>query len=151
MKISTIVLTSITSAAETDETAISTLRNLEKSSLEIFFSESINESSRWKGRWERKMRKNVVRMRQTFEFCGTKHDELDEEIDIDYDIANPCRAITGLINGFSEWVDRYISSCKAQKKNSHHKNRLGKWNNILNEGKRFKLKSIIINESWNKI
>ena len=141
MKISTIFLASITSAAETDDTAISTLNNLEKSSLEIFSSESINKSSGWKEKWEGKMRKNVVRMRDTFEFCGTKHDELDEEIDIDYDIANPCRAITGLMNGFSKWVDRYTSSCKAQKKNSHHKNRLEKWNNILNKGKRFKLKS----------
>ena len=81
-------------------------------------------------------------MHRSFDLCGTKHDEADKKIDIEYDIENPCGAFKELMTGFSDWTDRYIASCKGQKKKSHQKKRIEKWSNILNKGNRFELKLI---------
>ena len=142
MEFLTIFLFGFSSAAETDNTAILTLNNLEKISSEILFSESINKSSSWKDKWKRKMKNNSDRMRRSFEKCGTTHVEADEVIDEKYDTSNPC-TITKLMSGFSKWVDKYISSCNGQKMRSHQKNRLEKWRNTFNKGKRFNSKLII--------
>ena len=139
MKFSTIFLFCFTSAVETDNTAILTLNNLKKISSEVLSSESINKSSSWKQRWTRKIKNNGDRMRKSFEKCGTTHVEAGEEIDEIYDTGNPC-TITKLMSGFSKWVDKYISSCNGQKMRSHQKNRLEKWRNIFNKGKRFNSK-----------
>ena len=147
MKFSTIFLAGITSAAQTDDIALSTLTNLKKISSKIFSSESINKRDLWKATWEDKFSTNSDRMHRSFVRCGTKHDEADEKIDIEYDIENPCVAIKKLMTGFSNWTDRYIASCKGQKKKSHQKNRFEKWSNMLNKGNRFKLKLVGIYKS----
>ena len=136
MKFSAFYLAGLTSAAETDDTAIVTLNNLEKISLEFVSAESINRSSKWKAKWERKFQNNTDRMRRSFDKCGTINVEANEEIQMEYDIGNPCGAIKVLMNGFSNWTDRYISSCKSQMKNSHQKRRMGKWFSMLNKGNR---------------
>ena len=140
MKLSTIFLAGITPAAKTDDTAISTLKNLERISSEILSSESINQRSKWKQRWIRKFNINTARMLKSFARCGTSDGEANNQIDIEYDTENPCRAINQLINGFSMWTDLNIASCNGQKKMFHQKKRLEKWNNILNKGNRLKLK-----------
>ena len=142
MKFSTIFLAGITSTAQTDDIELSTLTNLKKISSKIFSSESINKGDRWKEKWEDQFLANSDRMHRSFVRCGTKHDEADEKIDIEYDIENPCVAIKELMTGFSDWTDRYIASCKGQKKKSHQKKRIEKWSNILNKGNRFELKLI---------
>ena len=147
MKFSAFYLAGLTSAAETDDTAIVTLNNLEKISLEFVSAESINRSSKWKAKWERKFQNNTDRMRRSFDKCGTINVEANEEIQMEYDIGNPCGAIKVLLNGFSNWTDRYISSCKSQMKKSHQKSRMEKWTNMLNKGNRFKFKSIRIYDS----
>ena len=78
-------------------------------------------------------------MRRSFERCGTRDSEPNEEIDIEYDTENPCRAINRLMHGFSMWTDRNIASCMGQKNQSHQNKRLEKWKNILNQGNRLKL------------
>ena len=138
MKLSTIFLAGITQAAKTDDTAISTLKNLEKISSEILSSEFIIQRSNWRQRWIRRFHINTARMRESLARCGTSDGEANNEIDIDTE--NPCRAINQLITGFSMWTDRNIASCNGQKKMLHQKKRLKKWNNILNKGNRLKLK-----------
>ena len=135
MKLSKVILAGSTSAAETDDTAISTLKYLEENSLKIVSSELINKRSGWKQRWSRRMKKNNDRMRNSFEKCGTDHDERDGEIYIKYKTGDSCMAIKELMNGYSEWVERYISSCNGQRNYSHQKRRIGKWNNLFNKGK----------------
>ena len=147
MKFSTIFLAGITSTAQTEDIALSTLTNLRKISSEIFSSESITKSNSWKRKWRLKFSNNSYRMHRSFGLCGTKHDEADEKIDIEYDIENPCVAIKKLMTGFSNWTDRYIASCQGQKKKSHQKKRIEKWSNMLNKGNRFKLKLIGIYKS----
>ena len=141
MKFSTIFLVGFASAVETDNTAILTLNNLEKISSEILSSELINQRFSWKQRWTRKMKNNSDRMRKSFEKCGTKNVEANQEFDEKYDTGNPC-TITKLMSGFSKWVDKYIASCNGQKTKSHQKNRLEKWKNIFNKGKWFNSKFI---------
>ena len=51
-------------------------------------------------------------------FCTTKHGGADDEIDVEYDIDNPCGAITELLNGYSNWTTQYISECNGQKNRS---------------------------------
>ena len=119
MKFSAFYLTSLTLAAETDDTAIKSLSNLEKISLEFVSAGSINRSSRWKAKWERKFKNNTARMRRSFDKCGTINVEENDEIQMEYDIGNPCGAIEVIMNGFSNWADRYIASCKGQIKKSH--------------------------------
>ena len=141
MKLSSIFLASFTTAAaETGDTAISTLNNLEQNISEILSSESINKRSKWKQRWTNKIQKTNARMRESFARCGTSDGEANNQIDIEYDTENPCRAINQLISGFSMWTDRNIASCNGQKKMFHQKKRLEKWNNILNKGNWLKLK-----------
>ena len=147
MKFSAFYLAGLTSAAETDDTAIMSLNNLEKISLEFFSAESINKRSQWKERWAEKIKTNTNRMRGSFRRCGTINVEANEEIQMEYDIGNPCGAIKVLMNGFSNWADRYIASCKSQMKKSHQKSRMEKWTNMLNKGNRFKFKSIRIYDS----
>ena len=138
-----------TSVAETDDTAISTLNNLEQNISEILSSESINKRSKWKQRWTSKILKNSARMRESFERCGTRDHKANGEIAKEYDTENPCRAINQLINGFSMWTERYIATCKGQKMKLHHQKRFERWNNNLNKGNRFRLKSIRIYETRN--
>ena len=109
MKFSTIFLAGITSTAQTDDIELSTLTNLRKISWEIFSSESINKSNHWKRKWRSKFSNNGFRMNRSFHLCGTKHDEADEKIDIEYDIENPCVAIKELMTRFSNWTNRYIA------------------------------------------
>ena len=135
MKFSIIFLASFTSATDFDDTAFSTLLNLENISEEIIYSESINERPAWKTRWKNKFQTNTSRMMKSFERCGTTNVEGEDEIEIEYDTSNPCRAIDELINGYSKWVDRYIADCKGQKNHSHQKKRFEKWNNKLDKGK----------------
>ena len=143
MKFLTIFLAGITSAADSDDPAISTLLYLEKISAEIIYSESIDEhlenisKDRWTWRWGNKFRDNNSRMLKSLTRCGTTNVEGEDEIEIKYDTSNPCKAIDELINGYSKWVDRYIAACRGQKKNSHQKRRLERWNNSLDKGKRF--------------
>ena len=136
MKLSTTFLAGLTSAAETNDTAIPTLNNLENISSEIISSASINKSSNWKDHWTRKFRNNSDRMRKSFERCGTRDGDAKEEINIEYDTENPCRAINWLMYRFSMWTDRNIASCNGQKNKSHQNKRLQKWKNILNKGHR---------------
>ena len=149
MKFSTIILASLTSADETNDNAISILNNLEKISLEILNSDSINKRQQWKDKWSKKFMSNTQRMRDSFERCGTIDGEADDEIEVEYDTSNPCGAIDGLINGYSKWADRYIAACKGQKNYSHQNKRFERWNNMLDKGKglNLKLKSIGINRS----
>ena len=144
MKFSAFYLAGLTSAAETDDTAIISLHNLEKISLEFFSAESINKRSQWKERWAGKIKTNTNRMRGSFRRCGTINVEANEEIQMEYDISNPCGAIKVLMDGFSNWADRYIASCKGQMIKSHQKRRMEKWTNMLNKGNRFQLISIRI-------
>jgi len=116
MKFSKVILAGSTSAAETDDTAISTLKYLEEVSLKIVSSEFINQRSGWKQRWSRRMKKNNDRMRNSFEKCGTDHDERDDEIYFKYKTGDSCMAIKELMSGYSEWVERYISSCNGQRR-----------------------------------
>ena len=138
-----------TSAAETDDTAISTLNNLEQNISEILSSDSINKRSKWKQRWTKKIHKTTARMRESFARCGTRDDEENDEIAPEYDTENPCQAINQLINGFSMWTERYIATCTGQKMKFHHQKRLGRWSDNLNKGNRFKLKSIRLYETRN--
>lgn len=158
MKLSTIFLTGLTSAAKTDGTAISTLNNLRNMSTEIFLSllEAYSGSEcNWPcvilptsavvkkrriSKWRAKFENNSVQMRRSFDRCGTRDGEAIEEINLKNDVENPCRTINQLLNGFSMWTERYISSCNGQKKKSHQKKRLKKWTERLNEGSRLKLK-----------
>ena len=144
MKFSAFYLAGLTLAAETDDTAIITLNNLEKISLEFVHAESTNRSSKWKEKWEGKFKNNTDRMRGSFERCGTINVEPNEAIQMEYDIGNPCGAIKVLMDGFSNWADRYIASCKGQMIKSHQKRRMEKWTNMLNKGNRFQLISIRI-------
>ena len=147
MKFSTIFLAGITSTAQTDDIALSTLTNLKKISLKIISSESINKRDQWKAKWTEKFLTNSARMHRSFALCGTKHDEADKKIHIEYDIENPCVAIKELMTGFSDWTNRYIASCQGQKRKSHQKKRIQKWSNMLNKGNRFELKLISIYDS----
>ena len=79
--------------------------------------------------------KNNDRMRNSFEKCGTDHDERDDEIDFKYKTGDSCMAIKELMNAYSEWIERYISSCNGQRNYSHQKRRIQKWNNLFNKGK----------------
>ena len=135
MKFSKIIFAGSTSAAEADDTAISTLKYLEEVSLKIVSSELIDKRSGWKQRWSRRMKKNNDRMRNSFEKCGTNRDERDDEIDVKYETGDSCLAIKELMNGYSEWVERYISSCNGQRNYSHQKRRIEKWKNLFNKGK----------------
>ena len=152
MKLSSIFLASFTTAAaETGDTAISTLNNLEQNISAILSSESINKRSKWKQRWTNKIQKTNARMRDSFARCGTRDDEANDEIAQEYDTENPCRAINQLINGFAMWTERYIATCKGQKMKLHHQKRFERWSDNLNKGNRFKLKSIRIYETRNSI
>ena len=163
MKLSTIFLARLTSAAETDETPISTLNNLRQISREMLISlweanatsdtkyyepvilpTSASVTKRWISKWDRKFSRNSVRMRRSFDRCGTTDDEANEEINVENDVENPCGVFNQLLNGFSIWTDRYISSCNGQKKKSHQKKRLTKWKYILNEGRCWKLKLFLL-------
>ena len=142
MKLSTIFLAGLTSAAETDETAISNLENMETIQREMFYTLWYSEGNhyayeRWMPlrKWDRKFGRTFVRLRRSFDRCGTRDGEENEEIHVENDLENPCRFFNQLLNGFSIWTDRYIASCNGQKKKSHHKKRLKKWVILLNEGK----------------
>ena len=137
MKFSTIFLACLTSASDTNDTAISTLNNLEKISSEIFFSDTMNKRPAWKNKWSQKFRNNSVRMLESLERCGTTYDEAEGEIETEYDSSNPCKAVDFLTTGYSEWTARYIASCNGQKRNSHQKKRMIKWNNMLQKGTGF--------------
>ena len=146
MKLSTIVLAGITQAAVTDDIAISALKNLTNIGSEILSSEFINQSSKWKQRWTSKFQINSDRMRRSFGRCGSTDGDANAVIKIDYNTENPCQAINQLIDGFSLWTERNLATCNGQKKNSHQKKRLAKFNNILNKGIGLKFKLIIIYE-----
>ena len=134
MKLSTIFLAGLTSAAETDETAISNLENLRKIGKK--FSHSIYEiNPRLGHKWDRKFFHNFGPMRRSFKRCGTRDGETNDEMNVEIDFKNPCRSINQVLNGFSMWTDRYIASCNGQKKKSHQKKRFQKWKLILNKGK----------------
>ena len=150
MKISKIFLVGFTSAA--DErlycdpmyhmmvpscVAIFSLNDLEKVSSEVFSNKSINKRSSWKEKWIKKFRLNSQRMRGSFERCGTTDRAYEEQINVDYNSDNLCGTIQQVTTGLSTWTDRYISSCKGQKKNSHQKNRMIRWEDMLNKGKGF--------------
>jgi len=130
MKLSIFFLADLTLAAKTNDTAISTLKNLEKIGSEIL--SSINLRSTRKQIWIRKFQNNTDRMQKSFTRCGTKNSEANNQIDVIYDNDNPCQAINQLINGYSMWVDRNIATCKGQKKMSHQENRFKKWKDIFN-------------------
>ena len=135
MKISTIFLAGITSAGETDDAAIVSLDKLDEISVEILSSPSIYQKRpEWRKKWTKKMMINGKRLRRSFGRCGTKYGEADDEIDVEYDIDNPCGAITELLNGYSNWTTRYISECNGQKNRSHQRNRFERWNNMWNKG-----------------
>ena len=136
MKFSKIFLAGLTSASDTNDTAISTLNNLEKISSEILFSDTINKRPEWKNKWSRKFQNNSSRMLKSVHRCGTKYDEAEDEIEIEYDTSNPCKAVDSLTTGYSEWTARYIASCNGQKRKSHQRKRMVKWNNMLQKGKR---------------
>ena len=137
MKFSTIFLAGLTSASDTNDTAISTLNNLEKISSEIFFSDTMNKRPEWKHKWSQKFQNNSARMLESLQRCGTTYDEAEDEIETEYDTGNPCEAVDFLTTGYSEWTARYIASCNGQKRNSHQRKRMVKWNNMLQKGKRF--------------
>ena len=137
MKFSTIFLAGLTSASDTNDTAISTLNNLEKISSEILFSDTINKRLGWKHKWSQKFQNNSLRMLKSVHICGTKYDEAEDEIEIEYDTGNPCKAVDFLTTVYSEWTARYIASCNGQKRKSHQRKRMIKWNNMLQKGKRF--------------
>ena len=141
MKFSIIFLAGITSAAETDESAVVTLNKLLEISLEISSADFGINRAKWTQKWTQKFRNNSIRMSNSFQQCGTKWDSADDEIDVEYDIDNPCGAIRELFNGFSSWTTRYISNCRGQKKKSHQQNRLQKWNNMWNKGKKVQIES----------
>ena len=135
MKFPTIFFAAIASAAETDDTAIVSINNLENISWEILASDSVNRSFTWKKKWTQKFQFNTERMRRSFYRCGTKYDEADDEIDLEYDTSNPCGAMKELLNGYLNWTARYISACRGQKKRSHQQHRFERWNNMLDKGK----------------
>ena len=134
MKFSTIFLAGITSATETDDAAIVSLDKLKRINEEILFSPSIKKGAGWRYKWEGKMGRNCGRMQRSFRRCGTKYDGADDEIDVEYDIDNPCGAIKELLNGYSSWTTRYISECRGQKNYSHQQNRFERWQNMWNKG-----------------
>ena len=134
MKLSTIVFAGLTQVAITDDIAISTLKDLTNIGSEILSSEFINQTSKWKQRWTRKFQINTDRMRRSFGRCGTTNGDVNDVIKIEYDTKNPCQAINQLIDGFSLWTERNLATCDGQKKNSHQKKRLAKWNDILIKG-----------------
>ena len=135
MKFSTVILAGITSAAETNDTAIVSLNKLHEIGMEILSSPSIDQKrAEWKHKWARKIRINGDRMRMSFQRCGTKYDEADDEIDVEYDIDNPCGAIKELLNGYSNWTSQYISECNGQRNRSHQQNRFQRWNNMWKKG-----------------
>ena len=100
MKFLTIFLAGITSATETDDAAIVSLDKLMKISVEILYSPSITKGERWRYIRTRKMEQNYGRLRRSFRRCGTKYGGADDEIDVEYDIDNPCGAIMELLNGY---------------------------------------------------
>ena len=134
MKFSTMFLAYSTSADEIDDTAIVKLNYLEKITGEIFSSEAINKSTSWKEGWSERFGRNILRMKNSFERCGTHDGEDLDDMLIDFDISNPCGALNELTTGYAKWVNQYISSCRGQKKKSHHKNRLKKWNKKFHKG-----------------
>ena len=56
-------------------------------------------------------------------------DEFDDLIRLDRE--NPRVAIKQITMGFTKWAQRYIGTCRSQKLNSFHVNRMNKWNNAL--------------------
>ena len=145
MKLSTIFLACSASAAETNDSPISKLNYLETIATQIFSSDSFRSAGRdrvgihWGKRWTGRFIRNTDRMEKHFARCGTTPPESDSDIDQEYDIKNPCRAIKQLTTGFSNWVDRHMSSCKGQKNHSHHENRMKKWQDLLHTGNGFDL------------
>ena len=85
-------------------------------------------------------------MRRSFGRCGSTNGNANAVIKIEYNTENPCQAINQLIDGFTLWTERNLATCNGQKKNSHQKKRLAKFNNILNKGIGLKFKLIIIYE-----
>ena len=89
---------------------------------------------------------NVDRLVASYEKCGTKYSsnlEFDSMVDsIEFDSSNPCGTVNEVMNGYSAWVERYISSCGGQRKHSHQKKRMVKWRAAFNKGNGFNLKMI---------
>ena len=129
--------------------------------LQVFLNNSNHERSdkwieNWTQRWVRKFANNAGRMKTSFtkvnekkpgvQACGfydeniphggPSNDRQRREVTLErYDRQNPCKGIKQLITGFSKWSDRYISLCNGQKNNQWQKNRMIKWEDLLNKGK----------------
>ena len=129
--------------------------------LQSFLNNSNEERSdkwirNWTQRWVRKFATNAGRMERSFlkvnkkkpgkQLCGfydenmlphggPSNDRQRREVTLErYDRGNPCKGIKQLLTGFSKWSDRYISSCAGQKNRQWHKNRMIKWEGLLNKG-----------------
>ena len=161
MKLSTICLAGLASAQEKKvppRHPLQRLNRLVEFTSEILNSGAFNNNSeKWITRWERKFSKNAGRMEKNFirgnQRCGFYDENLlphggpsddrkrrDAEFDR-YDRVNPCKGMKQLITGFTKWSERYISSCSGQKNYQHQANRMQKWGDIMNTGKRVEINS----------
>ena len=146
MRLSTIFLACSDSAAETVDSPIAKLNRLGNIATEIFSTDSVikvagrgRHGRSWGNRWKSKFIRSSDRMKNSFERCGTKSLEADVGLDEEYDIENPCEAIKQLTNGFTNWVNRHMSTCNGQKNHSHHEKRMENWQNLLHKGIGFDL------------
>ena len=148
MKFSTIFLAGLTTADETEDTAMEKLERLDELTTHIIFSDSNRKHQEWKNKWWNKVGQNVDRLVMSYDKCGTRYSdnsEFDSMVDsIEHDSSNPCATVNEVMNGFDAWVERYISSCGGQRNNSHQKNRMVKWRTAFNRGNGFNLKMVRI-------
>ena len=146
MKFSTIFLAGLTTADDTDDTAIEKLERLDNLTTDIIHSDSNRKPESWKDKMWDRVGRNVDRLVASYEKCGTKYSsnlEFDSMVDsIEFDSSNPCGTVNEVMNGYSAWVERYISSCGGQRKHSHQKKRMVKWRAAFNKGNGFNFKMI---------
>ena len=151
MKLSAVYLAGLASAAEKKVPPRHPLQRLNR--LVEFTDEILNSGAfgnkpqKWIDMWAAKFSTNAGRMETNFnrggQRCGFYDDSMEhggpagdrERRDVDrYDRENPCKGMKQLITGFSKWSDRYISNCSGQKNMKHQKNRMSKWQGIMNSG-----------------
>ena len=147
MKLSAILLACSVSAAETDNSPLAKLNNLRSIGIKLILSDSDHKRMDWKEKWVRKFRFNSNRMAKNFVRCGSTDVEADEQFDVEYNTENHCETINQLTSGFSNWTDRYMSLCSGQRKKAHQKNRMEKWQNMLNKGNGLLLNLLKIHDS----